>query len=209
MKKLNKYQKKMKKYNVYSRLKRVNLDDLDGMEVSELVPLIVELNILVQDLGKRLKSYGDNKLDELDEACGNAEARRIFSCVDEFINHDGNVFKDDYYKNKLREKLTAFMFEALEAARNMAVSENAEAAAMTDSAKSENAAAVKLTQVLSELDDAEQETEAANFAKKKAVAELDCAKSENEKLKAAIKICGGTCMHMIGVQDIVKGVKKP
>ena len=159
----------MKKYNVYSRLKRVNLDDLDGMEVSELVPLIIELNILVQDLGKRLKSYGDNKLDELDKACGNADARRIFSCVDEFINHDGNVFKDDYYKNKLREKLTAFMFEALEAARNMAVSENAD----------QNAP------------------------------EIDCEKSENEKLKAAIKICGGTCMHMIGVQDIVKGVKKP
>ena len=190
----------MQKYNVYSRLKRVNLDDLDGMEVSELVPLIVELNILVQDLGKRLKSYGDNKLDELDEACGNAEARKIFTFIDEFMNHDGNEFTDDYYKNKLRMRLTDFMFKALEDIKKT-----------TDvsSLPKDDSATARLKSTIAELEDAELEVEAANFAKNKAVAELTNVNSENEKLKSAIKICGKTCLHMIGVQDILnKGGKK-
>lgn len=184
----------MQKYNVYSRLKRVNLDDLDGMEVSELVPLIIELNILVQDLGKRLKSYGDNKLDELDEACGNAEARKIFTFIDEFMNHDGNEFTDDYYKNKLRLRLTDFMFKALEETKKIA---------------KDGASTDKLDIALAELVDAEQELESVNFAKNKTVEELTRAASENEKLKSAIKICGKTCLCMIGVQGILnKGDKK-
>lgn len=127
-------EKKMQKYNVYSRVTRVNLDDLGSKKVSDLVPLIIELNILVQDLGMRLKSYGDNKLDELDEACGNTKARKIFSFIDAFINNDGNVFSDDYYKQELRSKLTDFMFEALEEAEKIAKC-NADAAASSQDSK--------------------------------------------------------------------------
>ena len=110
----------MQKYNVYSKITRVNLDELGGLTASELIKLIVELNIRIQDMGERLKSCGDNMMDELDEACGNTEARKIFSLVDEFLNNEGNVFENEYCKQRLRNKLTAFMFEALEEAEKIA-----------------------------------------------------------------------------------------
>ena len=100
----------MNRYNVLTRLNKVNLDDLESLDKQTLCSVIIELNLTIRAIGERLRRHGDNYIDELDEACGNADLKEVFEPADEFISGFRNSLPGGM-ATEMQEKLTSMLFE--------------------------------------------------------------------------------------------------